>query len=85
MMKKLKLRIESLAVDSFRPDDGAEREPGTVHGQAECTYFQSCLCKTAYYNCGTGPYTIYSCNYTNDYRCGRDTSFEACATPPELA
>lgn len=83
-MKKLKLQIDALAVDSFRPDaGGAGREPGTVHGQAECTYFDTCLCKTAYYQCGTGPYTVYSCNYTNDLRCGRDTSFEQCATPPE--
>lgn len=82
-MKKLKLQVENLAVDSFATGAGAG-EPGTVHGQAECTYFQSCLCKTAYYQCGTGPYTIYSCNYTNDDRCGRDTSFEQCATPPEV-
>lgn len=64
-MKKLKLQIDALAVDSFRPDAGAAgREPGTVHGQAECTYFDTCLCKTAYYQCGTGPYTVYSCTPT---------------------
>ncbi|HYW11443.1 MAG TPA: hypothetical protein VE871_05780 [Longimicrobium sp.] len=84
-MKKLALQLEDLAVDSFATDGRDTREPGTVHGQADdCTYFQSCLCKTAYYNCGTGPHTIYSCTYTNDLRCARDTSFEQCATPPEL-
>jgi hypothetical protein len=81
-MKKLKLQLENLAVDSFATG-AAGAEPGTVHGQADCTWFQSCLCKTAYYHCGTGPYTIYSCTYTNDDRCARDTSFAQCATPPE--
>lgn len=83
-MKKLKLQVENLAVDSFATSARDGQAPGTVHGRDDCTWFASCLCKTAYYNCGTGPHTIHSCTYTNDERCGRDTSFEECATPPEL-
>jgi len=76
MSKKLELNVESLAVDSFENAPPAEQR-GTVQGHGpdptppeyECTYAATCLCKTAYYQCGTGPYTIYSCNYTNDWRC----------------
>jgi hypothetical protein len=84
-MKKTRLDPERLAVDSFPTTDEQDAQlRGTVHGQADCTWFATCLCKTAYYQCGTGPHTIYSCTYTHDYRCGRDTSFEQCATPPEV-
>jgi len=78
-MKKMKLQIETLAVDSFATDHAAD-ERGTVRGQAEeCTWFESCLCETAYYHCGTGPHTIHSCDYTQTWRC-RDTF--RCPTPP---
>lgn len=77
-MKKLELRIESLAVESFSTA-GEGRGAGTVRGHGDgCTYVESCLCETAYYFCGTGPATIHSCTYTNDERCGRDTSYEQC-------
>jgi hypothetical protein len=83
-MKKLRLHVENLRVESFQTSEVAPRSAGTVQGHADdCTWFVSCLCKTAYYNCGTGPHTIYSCNYTHDDRC-RVTSWEQCATPPEL-
>ena len=92
-MKKMKLQVETLAVESFRT--GAEgRSPGTVRGHGDdCTWFASCLCRTNYYVCGTGPATIYSCTYTNDERCF-DTKYDACTgtdwavcgtgTPPEF-
>lgn len=81
-MKKLRLHPESLKVDSFRTAEGPAGGPGTVHGRADdCTWFATCLCKTAYYQCGTGPHTIYSCNYTSDDRC-KETSWELCGTPP---
>jgi hypothetical protein len=81
-MKKLRLRADDLRVDSFRTSDGDGRETGTVRGHADdCTWFATCLCKTNYYQCGTGPYTIYSCAYTQDERCAR-TSWEQCGTPP---
>lgn len=88
-MKKLRLDTESLRVDSFRTADEAGGKPGTVHGyKPPCTCFDSCLCKTAYYQCGTGPHTIYSCDYTYNESCVRtaidcpDTSWEQCGTPP---
>jgi hypothetical protein len=77
-MKKLTLRVESLAVESFRvetgPRDGGR---GTVHGQAPCTHWQSCVCPTAYYHCGTGPATIFSCDYTRAAPCFG--SYDDCA------
>lgn len=83
-MKKLTLRVESLEVESFRT--GAEgHDPGTVRGHGDdCTWFDSCLCRTAYYICGTGPATIWSCTYTNDERCTRDTSPEQCFASVEV-
>ena len=83
-----KLSLEALEVDSFTttPDDAVER--GTVHGHggdapqptppeyeaaAPCTCYASCLCRTAYYNCGTGPHTIHSCDFTYNQSCGYDT------------
>lgn len=77
-MRKIKLRVESLAVESFRTGGGV-RAPGTVRGHGDdCTWVASCLCRTNYYQCGTGPATIYSCTYTADERCTRDTSPEQC-------
>jgi hypothetical protein len=77
-MKKLKLRVESLTVESFRPEREAAK-PGTVRGHGDdCTWFESCFCETAYAVCGTGPATIHSCTYTGDERCGKDTSYEQC-------
>ncbi|HEX5727554.1 MAG TPA: hypothetical protein VFX98_18925 [Longimicrobiaceae bacterium] len=81
-MKKLRLNLETLAVDSFETSrEGSE--PGTVLAQESidptppeyqpaCTYFNSCLCKTAYYHCGTGPHTIHSCNFTFDATCNTE-------------
>jgi hypothetical protein len=87
-MKKLQLRLETLEVESFRTAE-AGRGTGTVHGHKPgCTCYDSCLCPTAYYHCGTGPQTIHSCDYTYNDSCVRtridcpDTSFEQCATPP---
>ena len=41
-MKKLKLEIETLHVDSFEPAAGAAADTGTVRG-AELTQFQTCV------------------------------------------
>lgn len=82
-MKKLKLQVDTLAVESFQTGDEADRAPGTVHGRGEdCTWDETCLCETAYYYCGTGPHTIFSCDYTETRRCFQDTSYEQCGTPP---
>jgi hypothetical protein len=66
--RKLRLDVDSLSVDSF-DTEGMEKARGTVEAHAECTWFATCLCPTAYYYCGDGYYTIYSCNYTHDARC----------------
>ena len=78
MKKKLTLELEGLSVDSFATADAPHAETGTVQGAEDesaapdyfdCTCFNTCLCKTAYYYCGDGYHTIYSCNYTNNESC----------------
>jgi hypothetical protein len=76
-MRKTRLELDTLAVESFDTTsvDGGTR--GTVNGREieptppeyPCTCRHSDLCKTAYYYCGTGPYTIYSCDYTQNGSC----------------
>jgi hypothetical protein len=92
MKKKLTLELESLAVDSFETS-AANNGHGTVHGQAalapqptppeyaDCTCAYSCLCKTAYYHCGTGQYTIYSCDYTANASCKFTNDGYTCVLP----
>lgn len=69
-MRKLRLDLENLSVESFPT---AAREPaaaGTVEANAAaCTCNASCVCRTAYYVCGTGPFTIHSCDYTANRSC----------------
>jgi hypothetical protein len=71
-MKKTRLDPERLAVDSF-PTLAERNAPprGTVHGQAAapCTHWYSCVCPTAYYHCGDGYQTLYSCTYTKEAPC----------------
>jgi len=84
-MRKLKLELEALEVDSFDTSGGDGAGKGTVQALQDaadnCTWYNTCLCKTAYYHCGTGPHTIHSCNYTFDARCAY-TCYEVCGTPP---
>lgn len=92
-MAKLRMRAEDLRVDSF-PTDGTDARRGTVRALSDCTVGDSCYCHTAYAVCGTGPATIYSCQYTVDTcesefdLCERtavdcpDTSYQVCGTPP---
>ena len=88
-MRKLKLGLEALTVESFSAGRGADAR-GTVRGRGEgCTHVDTCLCETAYYYCGTGPETIFSCDYTElcetegcasgDWRCEPTVR---CPTPP---
>jgi len=90
-MDKLRMRAEDLRVDSF-PTAGTDARRGTVRAHSDCTLVDSCYCHTAYAVCGTGPATIYSCQYTVDTcesefdLCERtavdcpDTSYDVCGT-----
>jgi hypothetical protein len=79
MKKKLSLDVDALAVSSFEAGEAQGGGEGTVHGrraieptppqQAECTCFASCDCPSAYYWCGDGFYTLYSCRYTQNASC----------------
>jgi hypothetical protein len=75
MGTKRKLDLDGLAVDSFETE-AASAGRGTVQAHDDdmfaarpCTCQGTCLCQTAYYYCGTGPYTIYSCDYTANASC----------------
>jgi len=63
-MKKTRLNVDALAVETFHTADGREQPRGTVHANVECTHWRSCVCPTAYYHCGDGYQTLYSCDYT---------------------
>jgi len=96
-MNKLRMDADDLRVESF-PTAGADLRRGTVRAQGDCTWVDSCFCKTAYAVCGTGPQTIYSCDYTADDRCDLtaincertvvdcpNTSYQVCGTGPITA
>lgn len=75
MRKKLSLELDGLRVDSFETSPREKEERGTVLANAAaCTCFASCLCRTAYYYCGDGYHTIYSCDYSYNQSCGYDTN-----------
>ena len=72
-----KLRLESLAVDSFFTG-AADGGRGTVHARATvtappqqvgCTCQQTCLCPSQAYYCATIMATGYSCDYTLNASC----------------
>jgi hypothetical protein len=76
-MRKTRLELDTLAVVSFDTATLPSDARGTVQAhdieptppEYPCTCEPSDLCKTAYYHCGTGPYTIYSCDYTQNGSC----------------
>jgi hypothetical protein len=66
MLRKLRLDVETLAVDSFTTADDTARPRGTVRAAQQpepCTYWDTCDCPTAYYRCVEFFFTDYSCNY----------------------
>ena len=67
-MKKLRLDAEAVAVESFATERTPAEPRGTVHAEA-CTYGASCLCPSAYYYCGDGYQTLYSCDYSKQAPC----------------
>ena len=77
-MRKLKLDLDSLDVQSFQTDDGL-MSGGTVQGQSGVWDLPS-ICT---YQCG--PSTYYGCGYTDYETCGNTcntcdqyTCFESC-------
>jgi len=78
MKKKLSLELDGLSVESFETAGTLDAATGTVHAAEDeanapanyaCTCANTCVCKTAYYWCGDGYDTLYSCNYTNNQSC----------------
>ena len=77
-MKKTRLDLSALEVDSFPTTTPEIEGEGTVNGHfgpeptppvRPCTCNPTDLCKTAYYHCGTGQFSIYSCDYTYNGSC----------------
>ncbi|HEX8907317.1 MAG TPA: hypothetical protein VF771_20865 [Longimicrobiaceae bacterium] len=62
-MRKLKLNLEALQVDSFEPDSAPSAKPGTVRGrEVDCSAYDTCWCPTGEARCtATVPLTDYSC------------------------
>ncbi|HEV7588442.1 MAG TPA: hypothetical protein VGO40_10035 [Longimicrobium sp.] len=81
MGPKRKLDLDGLAVDSFETTAAPDDARGTVRAHENgdvptptppeyaCTCAATCLGKTNYYYCGTGHYTIYSCDFTVNASC----------------
>ena len=76
MKRKLSLELDTLSVDSFATEALPEAAPGTVRAAedeaqnvAACTCAYSCVCPSAYYWCGDGYQTLYSCDYTKNASC----------------
>ena len=90
-MKKLRLHLEDLSIDSFATTY-VKREKGTVYGE-QCTCPTACTCPgcpTCDASCGgascaaTCAASCYgtcdaSCNGTCDYTCGGNTCDPTCA------
>lgn len=83
-MKKLRLQLDDLLVDSFQTT-AAKKEKGTIFGQ-ECTCYTNCTCPgcpTCAASCngtcnGSCNGTCYSCDYTCDESCAECGTFLSC-------
>ena len=65
-MKKTRLSLDTLAVDTFTAGQAQRGEGGTVHAAARpCTSWDTCQCPTSAYVCSTRPYTAISCPDTS--------------------
>lgn len=75
-MPKMRLRLDDLSVDTFRPVESKDGERGTVHGQQFQTQIQTCgSCGSVCATCQAGgcpgdTLTCYfeSCLRTNGYQ-----------------
>jgi hypothetical protein len=90
-MRKLKLQLEDLMIDSFTTTP-AEKAKGTVFGE-QCTCYTACTCPgcpTCYASCGgscdatcngtCGATCDWSCGGTCEYSCNGDTCVAGCET-----
>ena len=69
MAAKLKLEVDTLAVESFATA-AATPARGTVRGEeAACTCYRTCLCPSAPFFCADVPLTYLSCDYTANGSC----------------
>jgi hypothetical protein len=81
-MRKTRLDLDTLAVDSFATTTAENDAPGTVRGHIvidpqptppvyadNCTCAASCPCPTAAYHCATVRFTAISCTYTQNVSC----------------
>jgi hypothetical protein len=87
-MKKTRLDLDALSVDSFATTADEIGARGTVRGNVdpeptppqyedECTCAASCPCPTNAYHCATVRYTAISCTYTYNISCVYDSK-EVC-------
>ena len=82
-MKKFKLQLEDLMIDSFSTTP-VRKGKGTVYGE-QCTCPTACTCPgcpTCDASCGgtCGATCDASCNGTCDANCGGDTGVYGCVT-----
>lgn len=67
-MKRLKLNVDELRIESFKATDGPSGERGTVHGNAKATY--GCTegwdgCQTLGESCGGTCIEVGGCHYNS--------------------
>jgi len=82
-MRKLKLDLDQLAVDSFGTE-APERKSGTIFGE-QCTCYTQCTCPgcptcDATCNGSCGATCNASCNGTCDYSCGGTCGYDCGGT-----
>jgi len=78
-MRRKKLSLDTLAVDSFATTGVPAAQRGTVRAAGDdCTCVESCLCPTNAYYCATAPATVVSCAYTANASCAYDSYDDSC-------
>ena len=78
-MRRKKLSLDTLAVDSFPTTEVPAAARGTVRAAGDdCTCVESCLCPTNAYYCATAPATVVSCGYTANASCAYDSYDDSC-------
>ena len=84
-MRKARLELDTLSVESFATTHPSPDERGTVRGffvdepeddaaANNCTCVNSCPCPSAAYYCATVRHTAISCTYTQNASCIYNTT-----------